>query len=177
MKISLFTLDKLEILCYNNQAFGELLRQDDERRPENCWEKKLQKSFKNLLTNAEDCGIMNNTSAQKSRVEKFFKKLLKNPLTKRMGCGIIPRLCARERVRLKKLIIENWTTGDRSTSKSECENLEIPRIKNVPFHDGTHTLKSKKSQTSSTKDLNRKRLKYNLLESLILAQDERWRRA
>ena len=36
---------------------------------------------------------------------------------------------------------------------------------------------SKEQEKSSKRDLNAQASKYNILESLILAQDERWRRA
>ena len=60
--------------------------------------------------------------------EKKNKKLSKNLLTKAERCGIIARLCARETMRAANLIIDNWTTRDRSTSINASARIsKIPR--------------------------------------------------
>ena len=65
--------------------------------------KKLQKTFKNLLTNALKCDIIIR-SLRSSKSKKKFKKLeksLKNLLTNEIECDIIYRLSARQRVKQK----------------------------------------------------------------------------
>ena len=62
-------------------------------------------------------------------------------------------------------------------AKSECENLGNS-LKEMSCRNVGHILKTSKRVTNSKKKgFKSKDLRYNLFESLILAQDERWRRA
>ena len=85
MKKLLFLLDKFDFVCYNNQAFGKPLRRYDENHPRNHEKEKLEKSFKNLLTNLRGYGIIRNTSAIWKRFKKSFLKTFVKPLDKRSG--------------------------------------------------------------------------------------------
>ena len=83
---------------------------------------------KNRLTNPFSCAIICKLSTSGAWLsgyhEKVFKKTFAKPLDK---SGRMWYNTEAVRESGSGSIIENWTTGDISTSKSECENLEIPR--------------------------------------------------
>ena len=64
-------------------------------------------------------------------------------------------------------------------AKAWCENLEISLKKKSWIYHGFETYSTKYKEPNKLEKLKvlTERFKYNLLESLILAQDERWRRA
>ena len=63
-----------------------------------------------------------------------------------------------------KLVIENLEISLKK------ESLNLSRIR-------AHTQQSMRAKQARQRILTAKQFEYNLLESLILAQDERWRRA
>ena len=128
----------------------------------------------------------NERAAKRRRVEsekyheKFFKKLFKNLLTNGKRCGII---IGSRKTRQGREICRGSLTIEQQEIKVQAklviENLEISLKKKSQIYHGfeTYSTKYKEPNKLDKQDFNRKRFKYNLLESLILAQDERWRRA
>ena len=102
---------------------------------------------------------------------KNFEKVLKKVLTSRRGCGIIAKLSARRGGKRRSLKIEQQ---ERSTKqKQKCE---IHSRQRVIYTQQVKEAKRRNSEADCT-SFGRTSYNRNDFESLILAQDERWRRA
>ena len=62
--------------------------------------------------------------------------------------------------------------------RDDAERMPKDRVESITCHGGGHENGKEKAMTnSSVKDFKASALRYDFIESLILAQDERWRRA
>ena len=147
--------------------------------------KKLEKSLKKYLTNAKCCDTLIKRSKNEPRISptkrksKKFWKTFKKVLTNEKSGDIITKLSARAGSE-RTLKIEQRKT--RYVKRHSTKNLTrtIPKREYTMF-DYKYWYPRKKveeQQIKLWKDISStKYCKIIFLESLILAQDKRWRRA
>ena len=77
-----------------------------------------------------------------------------------------------------KLNNECKTKHQSSASEMALKEKPKDRVESITCHGGGHENGKEEAMTnSSVKDFKASALRYDFIESLILAQDERWRRA
>ena len=172
-----------------------IIKLSDESPKAKNTKKNFQKSLKKDLTNKTKCDIIDKSpwepdgsrrvqrkaieTAFQKALKKVFQKNLKKGLTNERKCGIINKSSARRT--LLKNGTASWKVNNTKARKKElnpCQfdlRIEFKRSQKKDYKRGTvicERIVIELILISEKSDL-----RYKLMKSLILAQDERWRHA